>query len=435
VSTLKKLKPLLCLALLPAALVACKHPLVIEGRGDIIERLQGLRGCSLDEFNAGLARCTDNNVDSDESVLYQALPRGGWAFSHWLNGCKRAPTSADCSWEYNGDGASFMDEQYPDLTSPPLTAVFVEDSAAPGATRYIASSFGITGNAAYSAYLDALFFDNGSYRYTTLQAGTRSYFNRIPADYARQSDGLLLTGTASTGFDIGGAATANMSLVTLVDTDNSDADVSVAYLTPKLKQAENAHFSGTFYCGRIGTAGAASYFRAVLNGNGGGILTLLSDRLGYSGVRGIGYTVFPDGTTTLDYADVHLAGSLSADGEIFVATQLQASTQGSAICIKASANKTIASVKGTYYGSWISTQPAVAVTEWLIDKSGTTAEAVRIDSFGGSNYSLGTDWVLVNYDGKMSTQTTEGAVSRDGRIIFLVNTNPGKFPTLVLYTR
>jgi hypothetical protein len=35
----------------------------------------------------------------------------------------------------------------------------------------------------------------------------------------------------------------------------------------------------------------------------------------------------------------------------------------------------------------------------------------------------------------MSTQTTEGAVSRDGRIIFLVNTNPGKFPTLVLYTR
>ena len=42
------------------ALQACKHPLAIEGEGDIIERLSGVRGCSLEEFQAGSPKWSDD---------------------------------------------------------------------------------------------------------------------------------------------------------------------------------------------------------------------------------------------------------------------------------------------------------------------------------------------------------------------------------------
>ena len=57
---------------------ACKHPLAIEGEGDIVERLDGARGCTLEQFQAGDTRCTDNEViASDYIVSYEAIPRPG----------------------------------------------------------------------------------------------------------------------------------------------------------------------------------------------------------------------------------------------------------------------------------------------------------------------------------------------------------------------
>ena len=70
--------------LLSAALVACKHPLAIQGEGDISERLAGIRGCSLEEFLENSPQCTDNEVIAEAyRVSYEANPRDGWRFLGW----------------------------------------------------------------------------------------------------------------------------------------------------------------------------------------------------------------------------------------------------------------------------------------------------------------------------------------------------------------
>ena len=57
-------------------LQACKHPLAIEGQGNIIELLLGVRGCTLSEFQTSSPKCTDNQVIGESyEVSYQAVPR------------------------------------------------------------------------------------------------------------------------------------------------------------------------------------------------------------------------------------------------------------------------------------------------------------------------------------------------------------------------
>jgi hypothetical protein len=75
------------------------------------------------------------------------------------------------------------------------------------------------------------------------------------------------------------------------------------------------------------------------------------------------------------------------------------------------------------------------VTELLVNATGSTAESVHIDSTGGRAYSLGLDFMLVNWDGKLATSANYGAISINGRAMFIVYTDPNKFPTLVYYTR
>ncbi len=84
-----KLRLLLIISCL-AALAACKQPLAIRGEGDIVELKRGERGCALEEFRAGWTRCTDNEILGSESLVYRALPRPGWAFSHWEGSCAKA---------------------------------------------------------------------------------------------------------------------------------------------------------------------------------------------------------------------------------------------------------------------------------------------------------------------------------------------------------
>jgi len=421
---------LLTLSLL--TLAACKHLLTVEGGGDVIERLQGQRGCSLEELNAGAATCTDNEVAASESVIYQGLPRPGWVFSHWTGACTG---SGDCELEYREDWAELWDTNYPEVTVPPLSAVFVAEAKANPATAYTTSSFGLSGNDTFSAYLDTLFFTAGSYRHTTQQAGTRSDFNRIPGVYARQGDGILATGPDTANYDVGGAATATMDIITLVDNDASDGDVSVSYLTSKLSDASPALLRGTYYCGHIGTGGTASFFRAILNGNGGGVMQLESDRLGRTGQAALAYSVNPDGSASLDYSNVRLVGSVTADGGVFLATQLQASARGAAACVRASARQTVLSASGTYNGALFSGAGAVGVTQLLAVNSGQSAEAVLLDSYGNRSYSLGTNWLLVNDDGKARTQDTDGAISGDGRVMFRIKTDPQQYGSLVVYLK
>ena len=113
----------------------------------------------------------------------------------------------------------WLDENYPDQVLPPLTAVFVPDDNALAAVPYIASRFGATGRVGFAALLDALFSADGSYRLTSLQAGTRNDFDRTPASFLRQKTSLLLAGPDSGSLVPSGGATAAGDFLTLVDTD------------------------------------------------------------------------------------------------------------------------------------------------------------------------------------------------------------------------
>ena len=417
------------------ALSACKQPLAIEGNGDIIELTRGERGCALEEFRAGWARCTDNEVLGTESLRYRALPRPGWMFSRWDGNCAKNSPAPDCLKNYDKAGVEWWDENYPDQELPPLTAVFVPDDNAVAAVPYIASRFGATGRVGFAALLDALFSADGSYRLTSQQAATRNYFDRTPASFLRQKTSLLLAGPDSGSLVPSGGATAAGDFLTLVDTDTSDSEISVTYLMAEQDQAQQGRFNGSYFCGHILSNGQALFFRANMDGKGAGALIVVNKRLAGANQAGMSFEVSADGTTTLDYAGVRLVGSLSPDGSVFTATQISPSVQGAAICLRTSGNKMVGNVAGSYYGAWISTQPVTAVTELLLDKMGQTAETVLRDSSGGRNYSLGQNFMLVKANGQIETRDADGAVSTDGRVMFIVQTDPNRFPTLIVYVR
>ena len=417
-------------------LAACRHPLVIKGDGDIIELNAGARGCALEEFRAQWARCTDNAVSNNETVRYRALPRSGWRFTRWDGYCAAESRGKDCEIIYDKASIEWWEEFFPDQGAAPLTAIFARDDGAPIAASYIASQFGAQGRTRYTALLDALFSINGSYRYTVQQASTRNDFDRTPAWFLRLADSMLLTGPNPSSLVPSGGATQAGDFLTLVDTDSSDGDISATYLQAELSDMTSSAFSGTYYCGHILSNGQSLFFRANMNGKGAGSMIIVSDRQNRTGFQAqISYEVGEDGTTTFDYGGARLVGSLSKDGSVFTATQISSSVQGAAICLRTSGNKRVANVAGGYYGAWLSTQPVTAVTELLLDNQGQTAEVVLRDSVGGRNYPLNSNFMLVLASGQIETRDADGAVSPDGRVLFLVQTDPNKFPTLIVYVR
>lgn len=422
--------------LAPLLLAACKHPLSIEGRGDIIEVQNGLRGCSLEEFQAGFARCTDNDVFEDEAITYRALPRPGWRFSHWRGICPNE-AQGDCGFSYRQALAEAWDSRNPGRPLPPLTAVFVQEGSTLAGRRYITGQFGAEGRNSYGSLLDALLADTGKLRYTTQQASTRSTFDRSVYDYQRQPDGLLAIRPEGGAFRSGGAATRTLDFLIVVDTDNSDGDISVAYAMQAQSNARAGMFSGTYYCAHISSRapGYARFFRAVFDGQGHGALNVISDRWGQSGSAAMQYQVLTDGTTTLDYLGLRLVGGLSADGSVFAAAEIDSEGKGAGICLRASSNKTLGTVQGSYYGGWFNLQPVSAVTDILVDVSGQTAESVLRDSLGGRRYLLDRNFMLVKFDGRLETRENNGAVSPDGRVMFTVDTNPANLPRLSVYIK
>ena len=113
--------------LLLAALVACKHPLAIQGEGDISERLAGIRGCSLEEFLENSPQCTDNEVMAEAyQVSYEANPRDGWRFLGWQGTvCSKESTPPFCDYDIDLGLVNAINDNLPDLTLEATTASFV----------------------------------------------------------------------------------------------------------------------------------------------------------------------------------------------------------------------------------------------------------------------------------------------------------------------
>ena len=111
-------------------LQACKHPLAIEGEGDIVERLAGERGCTLEEFQAASPRCFENEViDADYTVSYQGMPKPGWRFDRWEEGgtaCSPGSVAPYCEYSVPAAAVTAMDEIAPEIAFPATKAVFVE---------------------------------------------------------------------------------------------------------------------------------------------------------------------------------------------------------------------------------------------------------------------------------------------------------------------
>jgi N-acetylneuraminic acid mutarotase len=110
---------------LPLLLIGCKHPLAIEGFGDIVELNGTGRGCTFEEQAAGDSRCTENNVSGDYFVEYHPEPRPGWRFNRWVGtGCSPVSEGNSCLYDVPAGWVSFWDTTYPDFPLQPTTALF-----------------------------------------------------------------------------------------------------------------------------------------------------------------------------------------------------------------------------------------------------------------------------------------------------------------------
>ncbi len=119
---LKSSVALACLVVL----AACKHPLAIEGEGDIVELNWGVRGCTLEEFQAEAERCTDNSVLAGSyNARYAAIPRPGWKFEGWRGlACDADSTLGECHYWVSTEVLQKFNARWPDTVMPPTVAVF-----------------------------------------------------------------------------------------------------------------------------------------------------------------------------------------------------------------------------------------------------------------------------------------------------------------------
>lgn len=104
---------------------ACKHPLAILGEGDITEQINGARGCTLEQFQAGDSRCENEVVDSSYEVSYLPVARPGWVFAGWEgDACATSSVAPACDYAINRGLVDLTNREYPGLVTPPLVAVF-----------------------------------------------------------------------------------------------------------------------------------------------------------------------------------------------------------------------------------------------------------------------------------------------------------------------
>jgi len=115
---------------------SCKHPLEIYGEGDIISS-SGLRDCSLEDFQAGLANCTENALTGAYIETYTAVPRTGWVFNGWKTYCAHDSAATQCS--FNTSAAVVAGNP---VTVWPLRAEFIEECTEPDCVQFLAPILG-----------------------------------------------------------------------------------------------------------------------------------------------------------------------------------------------------------------------------------------------------------------------------------------------------
>ena len=118
--------------LLLLSLAACRHPLVIEGEGDIMEVSGSGRGCTLEQFQGGHHACTHNEVEGPYSANYTAVPRAGWRFVGWKGYCAPGSEFQHCRYAIGAELIDWWEEMYPGTETAPLTAVFAPITGAKG---------------------------------------------------------------------------------------------------------------------------------------------------------------------------------------------------------------------------------------------------------------------------------------------------------------
>jgi hypothetical protein len=142
-------------------LQACKHPLAIEGEGDIVEVFGSGRGCLLEQFREGNAACTENEVAGDYYVNYQARPRKGWRFARWEGACSPESDFQYCLLEVPGGDVAWWDATYPEVDIPPSKAVF---EPVAGNTGYLVGP-AIAGVSYQTSTLQVVTGADGSFQY------------------------------------------------------------------------------------------------------------------------------------------------------------------------------------------------------------------------------------------------------------------------------
>lgn len=111
-----------------ALVTACKHPLAIDGEGDIVDANGSSFGCTLEQFNAGDLACAENDVQGDYFVNYRAVPRPGWEFVEWTGSCGHLSVAPNCRFDVPAVWVAFWDSDI-GVPIPPLTAVFQKIAA------------------------------------------------------------------------------------------------------------------------------------------------------------------------------------------------------------------------------------------------------------------------------------------------------------------
>ena len=105
-------------------LQACKHPLEIQGQGDIVDLNGSGHGCTLEQFQAADVACTENEVFGDYSVKYKGVPRTGWKFVRWEGPCASTSEPPYCELDIPAAWVEAWDADYPGVPLQSTVAVF-----------------------------------------------------------------------------------------------------------------------------------------------------------------------------------------------------------------------------------------------------------------------------------------------------------------------
>lgn len=114
-------------------LQACRHPLQIQGEGDIVDLNGTGRGCTLEESLANDPRCSENGVeDGRYQVEFEPRPREGWVFKEWAGETTCAPVSEfpNCFYNLTPAWYQWWIGYFPTWNAKPTIAVFVENDLA-----------------------------------------------------------------------------------------------------------------------------------------------------------------------------------------------------------------------------------------------------------------------------------------------------------------